>query len=860
MDPYSRGSASRPPLRFKKASMFRSEEMSLVQMYIPREVSRDIVAELGELGAVQFRDLNPDVNAFQRTFAGEIRRWDEVERKLRFLNSFIEKLGIEVMPIDSIEVSTEAMRPSELEEMERVISEHEVQVKRLNDAYEEVLRRYLELDEKRHVLRETSQIFGEDGTSSAPQLPNRRNSRVSGASIVEDPSTPFLNSQRIELDVLPETPAGSVAGVIQRSLVATFERVLWRSLRGNLFFNHIDIDEDIIDPDTDEKVSKSVFVVFTHGGSLRERVEKIAESFGASLYPVNDNSEARNEELIHVMAELDERQRIMDQNVEARRAKLEELARDITHWAVAVKKEKATYHTLNLFNYDDNRNALISEGWCATNEVEIVRFALKRASEASGSNVLAVLQEIRTTKEPPTFIRTNKFTEGFQNIVDAYGVPKAGEANPGLFTVITFPFLFSLMFGDFGHGFIMALAAAFLCIYERPLAKAKAGEIFDMFFGGRYIILLMGLFSIYSGFIYNDIFSRTTHFFKKGWTWPDVSEEGKSVDAHSNGHTYIFGLDPTWHHSENALIFTNSYKMKMSIILGVIHMSFGIFMQIPNARHFKKAVNIWHVFVPQIIFLLSIFGYLCFTIIYKWSINWYAKDENGNNIHNSPPSLLNMLIYMFLSPGSVSPDEQLYTGQAFIQTVLLLMALVCVPWMLLVKPLILRREHQSIPEQGYEQITTTRISTDSVDSDGLTGLTETEEMHQDDFDFGDIMINSVIHTIEFCLNAISNTASYLRLWALSLAHAQLSEVLWSMVMEIALVKTQGSPFAPVAIFLGFAVWFFLTLNILLLMEGLSAFLHALRLHWVEFNGKFYDGTGTKFSPFSFHTILSESSD
>lgn len=40
-----------------ESTFFRSEEMSLIQLYIPAEVAQPTVAELGELGLVQFRDV-----------------------------------------------------------------------------------------------------------------------------------------------------------------------------------------------------------------------------------------------------------------------------------------------------------------------------------------------------------------------------------------------------------------------------------------------------------------------------------------------------------------------------------------------------------------------------------------------------------------------------------------------------------------------------------------------------------------------------------------------------------------------------------------------------------------------------------
>jgi V-type H+-transporting ATPase subunit a len=120
--------------------------------------------------------------------------------------------------------------------------------------------------------------------------------------------------------------------------------------------------------------------------------------------------------------------------------------------------------------------------------------------------------------------------------------------------------------------------------------------------------------------------------------------------------------------------------------------------------------------------------------------------------------------------------------------------------------------------------------------------------HQEEI--SEVVVHETIETIEFVLGCVSNTASYLRLWALSLAHSQLAQVFYELVLSSAV--TEGS--IPTLILL-FPLWACATGGVLLVMDTMECFLHALRLHWytttipyprVEFQNKFYKGDGVRF--------------
>ncbi|KAL4098428.1 hypothetical protein QTP88_023046 [Uroleucon formosanum] len=841
-------------------SLFRSEEMALCQLFLQSEAAYACVSELGELGLVQFRDLNPDVNAFQRKFVSEVRRCDEMERKLRYLEKEIKKDGIPMLDTGE---NPEAPQPREMIDLEATFEKLENELREVNHNAEALKRNFLELTELKHILRKTQVFFDETeqqmGTAVASQMadPNR-----------EDEQVTLLGEEGLRAGG-QALKLGFVAGVILRERIPAFERMLWRACRGNVFLRQAEIETPLEDPSTGDQVHKSVFIIFFQGDQLKSRVRKICEGFRATLYPCPEAPSQRREMAMGVMTRIEDLNTVLGQTQDHRHRVLVAAAKNIKNWFIKVVKIKAIYHTLNLFNLDVTQKCLIAECWVPLLDIETIQLALRRGTERSGSSVPPILNRMDTFEDPPTYNRTNKFTGAFQNLVDAYGIASYREINPTPYTIISFPFLFAVMFGDLGHGCLMFLFAGFLVLREKPLAAKKTdNEVWNIFFAGRYIILLMGLFSMYTGFIYNDIFSKSLNLFGSHWhTNYNESTVLSNKDLQINPSLssdydqvpYPVGLDPVWQLALNKIVFLNAYKMKISIIIGVLHMLSGVSLSLYNYRYFKDRLSIYCDFIPQVIFLVFLFFYMVLLMFIKW-----VSYGPQNDFANSPacaPSILITFINMVLFKDAVAlancDTVYMFAGQGALQKFLVIVALLCVPIMLLAKPIYIMRQQK----EKHVQLVNGHATTENGDAEGAGRVVQQPPPPpaggHDENEIGELFIHQGIHTIEYVLGSVSHTASYLRLWALSLAHAQLSEVLWSMVMTKGLIL--NSWIGGVWLWFVFGFWAILTVGILVLMEGLSAFLHTLRLHWVEFQSKFYKGLGYAFAPFSFEVILNTAS-
>lgn len=288
------------------------------------------------------------------------------------------------------------------------------------------------------------------------------------------------------------------------------------------------------------------------------------------------------------------------------------------------------------------------------------------------------------------------------------------------------------MFGDFGHGLIMTLFALWMILKEKPLSAQKTDnevstvkrshscvwitdrsklklllyslwQIWNIFFGGRYIIFLMGAFSMYTGLIYNDVFSKSLNVFGSNWeinynTSTMMKNDELQLDPKYDfkNSAYPFGMDPIWQVARsNKIIFHNGYKMKISIIFGVLQMMFGVIMSYRNYRYFNDQLSVLTMFAPQMIFLISLFAYMALLMFIKW-FTYSALSEPPYNPGCAPSILITFINMVLMKPAEdhLPCKAYMFWGQGGLQMFFVFAAFICIPWMLLAKPLHIMRSRK----------------------------------------------------------------------------------------------------------------------------------------------------------------------
>ena len=589
------------------------------------------------------------------------------------------------------------------------------------------------------------------------------------------------------------------------------------------------------------KQEKKIFIIFLHGGRnsiLFQKILNICDIFGANTFTI-PKKERIPKEIFNLQQEIFDKKTYL-KSIET---SIKDFFKDkigengipgkYDLYKLYFLQEKLLFINLNKCKLIGN--FLDGEVWIPQDKYSLVQNTLLKITKKNPNKLTAILDDIidSSTTIPPTYYKLNDFTSPFQMIVSEYGIPRYREINPGLFTIITFPFMFGVMFGDIGHGGILTLLGAWLVLKKYEILK-NFPEL-KLLVKNRYFFLFLGFFAFYNGLIYNDFFAMPLGIF--GSCYKNQKKEGKIITTRKTNCIYPIGLDPKWYSAENELTFLNSFKMKMSVIIGVLQMILGLILKGINGIYFKDYIDFLFEFIPQLIFMCLLFGYMIIMIYIKWGTDWSDDPSKA-------PSIITQLLMLFLNMGSTGPKDNKtplfcredYSVQENFQFYALIISIICIPIMLLVKPML-----------KYFKYPKNEIHNNHNDEEEQININRQNKMN-----ITDLAVNQIIETIEYVLGTVSHTASYLRLWALSLAHAQLAKVFFDITL-LGFIQSGNI----LGMFVGFFLLANITLGVLMGMDLLECTLHTLRLHWVEFQSKFYHADGIPFSPYSFKYINSE---
>lgn len=790
--------------------MFRSEDMSLVLFFINRDQAKHCISYIGHSSIIHFIDLNKKIKPEKLPFTNQIKHMEKLRSKVKLL----------VNDLLNGEVDMESRTNKSFLMVEEEINRHFERYMRLKDIAKDTERTVEGLEKDVSVLDELERYLCVD---TAPQS---------------------FDDCLTNLDFVIFT--------MHKENSLLVERVLKQVLRGNVIMHK------------SEREFYYVFLVFTHGKMAVEKTKNVVSSLQGHLL----NEETTRRGCIEARTRLSQMNKVAHNNEASIKREEEEIIKLLGMWTFVIEKEMSVLKAMNKMRV--SHNMMVGEGWVMDRSLDRLRRICGHLSKKMGCISFQVLrafpsndhlydrdseeeedcpvenesltngnntsildgQEVgQSPQNPDNIVDSSNLTSNVTirenkenlnnspssntscivpresvNLMDEIEFKLEEPVNPPTMIIqnkftecfqemndvygiprykefnpaVCHIAFFPFIFGAmFGDVFhgLILLCASIFMI------KGERGFNIPValkpIFNGRYIMFLCAAWSIFFGFLYSDFAGFYIPLLPS--QYEDISLERKE------DYTIPFGIDRIWHIDESqGSNFINSYKMKFSIIIGFIHMVFGCSLSIFNAIYASDMHTLYLVIIPQSLTFIMFVGYLVFLVFQKW-------------ISGHEQSIINILLEMFTHFGPME-HAPVFPYQETVQRIVFCVIISMIPFSFIAKPVFMMR-----------------------------------------FKKKNIWMHQFVECSEFVISLISNIASYLRIWAVSLAHSELTGVLKL------LLKPDNYLLLP----LFFIPWLLGTLIIMIGLEGLSAVLHSLRLNWIEFGSKFYKGDGYKFTPLQF---------
>jgi V/A-type H+-transporting ATPase subunit I len=179
------------------------------------------------------------------------------------------------------------------------------------------------------------------------------------------------------------------------------------------------------------------------------------------------------------LARVDERLNELDRQG---RELADEVGSELRETLLRVRLDLELSETIRRFPYRDG--VYVISGWMPARRVEPVERHLRELAE--GPLVVETLPPRPGRQAVPTLVRNPRWLKPFEPLVTTFGIAGYDEINPTLIAAIAFLFMYGMMFGDIGHGFLLALGGLALRRVTSFGTVVAAAGVTSMVFGALY--------------------------------------------------------------------------------------------------------------------------------------------------------------------------------------------------------------------------------------------------------------------------------------------------------------------------------------------------------------------------------------